>query len=100
MAQAARITANHANVYRFVDEALNRGILDVINETRGEFAEQSKARIRAWRRAFPDFHATIETTIAEGDWVAFHLRHERTHQGEFLWIGCVREPGRLPVDGL
>ena len=78
-AQAAGIEANKANIYRLVDEALDRGILEVVDETRGEFAEQSKARIRAWRRAFPDFH----TMIAEGDWVAFHLRHEGTHEGEF-----------------
>jgi predicted ester cyclase len=78
--------SNKANIHRFVDEALNRGILDVVDETRGEFAEQSKARIRAWRRAFPDFHTTIENMIAEGDWVAFQLRHEGTHLGEFLGI--------------
>jgi predicted ester cyclase len=84
--QSPSIEANKANIHRFVDEALNRGILDGVDETRGEFAEQSKARIRAWRRAFPDFHTTIENIIAEGDWVAFHLRHEGTHQGEFLGV--------------
>ena len=80
------VQANKANIYRFVDEALNQGILDVVDETRGEFAEQSKARIRAWREAFPDFDTTIENVIAEGDWVAFHLRHTGTHLGEFLGV--------------
>ena len=80
------IAANKANIVRFVDEALNRGILDVVDETRGEFAEQSKVRIRAWRHAFPDFHTTIENVVAEGDWVAFHLRHHGTHEGEFLGV--------------
>ncbi|MGZ6616225.1 MAG: ester cyclase [Solirubrobacteraceae bacterium] len=50
-----------------------------------------KVRIRAWRHAFPDFHTTIETMIADGDWVAFHLRHEGTHEASFLdWLrpGC------------
>lgn len=82
-AQAAGIEANKANIYRLVDEAIDCGILEVVDETRGEFAEQLKARIRAWRRAFPDFHTTIETMIAEGDCVAFHLRDEGTHEGEF-----------------
>jgi steroid delta-isomerase-like uncharacterized protein len=89
MRDAARQTegeANKANIYRFVEEALNHGDLDVVDETRGEFAEQSKARIRAWRQAFPDFQTTVETLVAEDDWVAFHLRHRGTHEGEFLGV--------------
>ena len=88
MALPAVTEANKANQRRFVDEALNRGILDVVDETRGELAEQAKARIRAFRRAFPDVHTTIETLIAEDDWVAFHLRHQGTHEGEFLGIAA------------
>ena len=88
MAAGHAIDANKANLRRFVDEALNRGILDVVDETRGEFAEQSKARIRAWRRAFPDFYTTIENLIAEEDWVAFHLRHVGTHKGDFLGVAA------------
>ncbi|MGE5101810.1 MAG: ester cyclase, partial [Deltaproteobacteria bacterium] len=53
-------------------------------ETRGEFAEQSKRRIVAWRTAFPDFTTSIEQLIAEGDWVAFRLKHSGTHKGDFL----------------
>lgn len=86
MARAAVIEANKANLHRFVDEALNQGILDVVDETLGEFAEQAKARIRGWRRGFPDFHTTIETLVAEDDWVAFHFRHRGTHLGEFLGV--------------
>jgi hypothetical protein len=67
MVSPAEIEANKANIHRFVDEALNRGILDVVDETRGHFAEQSEARIRAWRHAFPDFHTTIENVVAEDD---------------------------------
>jgi predicted ester cyclase len=86
MRRPEAVECNKANIYRFVDEALNRGILDVVDETRGEFAEHSKARIRAWRHAFPDFHTTVENVLAEGDWVAFQLRHEGTHLGEFLGV--------------
>lgn len=71
-------------VKRFVYNALDRGLLDVVDETRGEFAEQSKRRIIAWRTAFPDFTTSIEQLIAEGDWVAFRLKHSGTHKGEFL----------------
>jgi predicted ester cyclase len=81
-----REEANKANIYRFVDEALNRGIYAVVDESRGEFAGQSKGRIRAWRSAFPDFFTTIQVIVADGDWVAFRLHHEGTHRGEFLGV--------------
>jgi predicted ester cyclase len=80
---SAETEANKANIRRYVDEALNRGILDVIDETRGELTEHAKVKVQAWRTAFPDFHTTIETLVAEDDWVACHVRHQGTHQGEF-----------------
>ena len=73
-------------VQRFVSEALDQGLLDVVDETRGQFAEQSKRRIIAWRTAFPDFSTTIEQIVAEGDWIAFRLIHRGTHRGEFLGV--------------
>jgi predicted ester cyclase len=80
-------TWNKKNIVeRFVHEALNQGLLSVVDETRGEFAEQSKRRITAWRTAFPDFFTTIEQLLADGDWVAFRLRHCGTHRGEFLGV--------------
>jgi predicted ester cyclase len=75
-------------VERFVSEALDRGLLDVVDETRGAFAEQSKRRILAWRTAFPDFSTSIEQLVAEGDWVAFRLKHSGTHAGEFLGVAA------------
>ena len=83
MVPSTETEANKANIRRYVDEALNRGILDVIDETRGESAEHAKMKVRAWRTAFPDFHTTIETLVAEDDWVAYNVRHEGTHEGEF-----------------
>jgi len=80
---SAQTEANKANIRRYVDEALNRGILDVIDETRGDLAEHAKDKVRAWRTAFPDFHTTIETLVAEDDWVAYNVLHEGTHEGEF-----------------
>jgi predicted ester cyclase len=78
--------ANRANIHRFVEEGLNRGLLDVVDETRGRFADQSKRRMLASRHAFPDFHTTIENLVAEGTWVALHLRHQGTQRGEFLGV--------------
>jgi predicted ester cyclase len=46
------------------------------------------AAARSWRHAFSDFHTTIENVIAEEDWVAFQLRHEGTHLGEFPRNTC------------
>jgi predicted ester cyclase len=86
MAEIAQAWNKKNIVERFVSEALDRGLLDVVDETRGKFAEQSKQRIVAWRTAFPDFSTTIEQIVAEGDWVAFRLKHRGTHRGEFLGV--------------
>jgi predicted ester cyclase len=89
----ARTESNKRNIVeRFVHEALDRGLLDVVDETRGEFAEQSKRRIIAWRNAFPDFATSIEQIVAEGDWVAFRLKHTGTHKGELLGIAPTGRP--------
>jgi predicted ester cyclase len=85
----ARAAWNKKNIVeRFVREALDRGLLSVVDETRGEFAEQSKRRILAWRNAFPDFATSIEQLVAEGDWVAFRLKHTGTHKGEYMGIAA------------
>lgn len=73
-------------IVRFVEEALDGGRFDVVDETRGHFAEQAKARIRAWRDAFPDFATSIEQVVAEGDWLAARLKHTGTHRGQYLGI--------------
>ena len=91
MVPSTQIEANKANIGRYVDEALNRGILDVLDETRGELAEHAKMKVREWRTAFPDFHTTIETLIAEDDWVAYHVRHQGTHEGEFEGVAPTRK---------
>jgi len=65
---------------------MNRGIYDVVEQTRGHFAEGGKARMIELRTAFPDLETTIEQLIAEEDWVAHRMIHRGTHRGEFRGI--------------
>jgi predicted ester cyclase len=83
MGSSAEFEVNKASVQRLVDEALNGGTLEVVDETLGEPAERVKAMTRLWRAAFPDLYTTVKTMVAEDDWVAVHLCHQGTHEGEF-----------------
>jgi predicted ester cyclase len=47
--------------------------------------ELYKQYIVRTRTAFPDFHATIEEQIAEGDLVVTRWSVQGTHQGVVLW---------------
>ena len=40
----------------------------------------------AYFQAVPDVHATIDSMIAEGDWVAFRYTAHATHQGDMMGI--------------
>jgi predicted ester cyclase len=77
---------NKAGIRRFVDEALNRHNFEVVDQTRGEFAEGGKGRMRELLESFPDLRTEISTIIAEGDWVAHRMVHRGTHTGEFRGV--------------
>jgi predicted ester cyclase len=77
---------NKASIQRFVEEALNRGDLQVVDATRGEFAEGGKGRIQELRSGFPDLTTTIHPIVAEGDWVVHRMVHVGTHLGSFRGI--------------
>jgi steroid delta-isomerase-like uncharacterized protein len=91
---------NKALVNRLVEEVLNRGNLSVIDEiTSPDFIENEelppgippgreapKALFSMLFNAFPDFHATIEHLIAEGDTVVLHMTWTGTQKGEFMGI--------------
>ena len=90
---------NKALNRRFVEEVINEGNLDAIDElldpgvvdhaappgvpTGREGAKQFFAIVRS---AFPDLHHTIEDMIAEGDKVVMRSTWSGTHQGEFMGI--------------
>jgi steroid delta-isomerase-like uncharacterized protein len=83
---------------RFVEEVLNHGNIDLIDELLHEdFVEHeemppgvppgreaSKAMIPMLRNAFPDLHATVEDMIREGTKVVIRTRMRGTHRGEFM----------------
>ena len=90
---------NKALNRRFVEEVINQGNTDAIDElidpgvvdhaappgfpTGREGAKQFAAMMRS---AFPDLHLTIEDMIAEGDKVVMRSTWSGTHEGEFMGI--------------
>jgi steroid delta-isomerase-like uncharacterized protein len=91
---------NKAIVRRYLDEAVNKGNLGVIDEvmdpnyvnptlaigrTPGG-AERYKRGVSQTRAAFPDIQIRIESMIAEGDLVAYQSVWSGTHLGEWRGI--------------
>jgi predicted ester cyclase len=48
--------------------------------------EGCKQVARVFRDAFPDFHMTVEDTVAEGDLVVCRFNQTGTHRGELFGI--------------
>jgi predicted ester cyclase len=81
------MTAEHKLlVRRLVDEAVNAGSLQVLDEVaKGDFAVAARRWIGPFRDSFPDFTMEIVDLVADGEKVAAHFRCSGTHLGE--WIG-------------
>jgi steroid delta-isomerase-like uncharacterized protein len=91
---------NKALVNRLVEEVLNQQDLSVIDEIISpDFVEHEelppgvppgreapRALFSMLFNAFPDFYATIEHLIAEGDLVVLHMIWTGTQEGEFMGI--------------
>jgi steroid delta-isomerase-like uncharacterized protein len=89
-----------ALIQRFVEEAFNKGNVDVANEVyastfvahdptipEGQGSpEQVKQFVNTYLSAFPDGHTTVEDSISDGDKVAYRWTFRGTHQGELLGI--------------
>jgi predicted ester cyclase len=89
---------NTAAVNRLVNEAWNKGNLEVIDEILSPdyilhiSSPGAKDRdgyhqaVRLYREAFPDFLFTIDDKIAEGDKVVIRATMSGTHEGKFMGI--------------
>jgi predicted ester cyclase len=78
--------ANKAVVRRLVEEVLNGGRLEVIDELYApELAPAARRWITPFRASFPDVHMEIVDLIAEGDKVVGRFTCSATHQGQ--WLG-------------
>jgi steroid delta-isomerase-like uncharacterized protein len=91
---------NKAIFRKMVEEVFNRGNLGLIDELLApDFIEREelppgfptgregvKQLIGMLRRAFPDFKATIDDMVAEGDKAVIRMTWRGTHRGEFMGI--------------
>ncbi|HEX6541043.1 MAG TPA: ester cyclase [Ktedonobacterales bacterium] len=92
------VEENEALVRRFVEEFWNRGSSTAADELmtadatiilpgRGQVNKETfKAFAAALRRAFPDWHSTLEEMISEDDRVGELWTGRGTHQDEFQGI--------------
>lgn len=93
------VEANKFLVQRYYDEMWNVWNFDAANELlspdiifRGSLGTETRGReafceyMRTVRRAFPDFHNSIETIVAENDQVAARLKYTGTHEGEIFGV--------------
>ena len=73
-----------AIVQRYLDEILDKG--DLASLERLISSEALRARVRTFRRAFPDLSVVTDLLVAQGDLVAVHVRARGTHQAIFQGI--------------
>ena len=77
---------NKATVRRLIEEVLNGGRLEAIDELYApELASAAKRWITPFRASFPDVHMEVIELIAEGDKVVGRFTCSATHLGE--WQG-------------
>ena len=91
---------NKALIVRFVEELFNRGNMGVVDEIFApdfieneqlppgipEGREGVKMLPTILRSAFPDFKATIDDILAEGDKVVIRMTWSGTQKGEFMGV--------------
>jgi predicted ester cyclase len=80
------LEANKEVVRRLVEEVLNGGHLEIIDELYApQLASAAKRWIAPFRASFPDVDMEIAELIAEGDKVVGRFTCSATHLGE--WLG-------------
>lgn len=102
---------NIATSKRGLEEAFNRGNLDVLDEdTTEDFVghdpimgeqdrESAKQQIAGYRQAFPDIHITIEDIFASSDKVVIRWSGQGTFENEFMGLQPTHQVGD-PVRGI
>jgi steroid delta-isomerase-like uncharacterized protein len=106
MAANGQVEAHKDLVRRFVDEFWNRGHLTAADELMTRDAlihepvagtpEDLKAVATTVRAAFPDWHATVDELVVEGDRVAERWTGHGTHKGEFQGISPTGKSVAVP----
>jgi len=99
MASTTRIEENKRIARRYPEEVATGRNVDLIDELstedfveHGPFGEDThgreadKEQMRAFLAAIPDFEATVEDVVAEGDTVAMRVTLRGTHEGELMGI--------------
>jgi predicted ester cyclase len=80
------IEHNKAVIRRLIEEVLNGGQLEVIDELYApELAGAARRWITPFRTSFPDVHMEVVDLIAEGDKVVGRFTCSATHLG--AWLG-------------
>jgi predicted ester cyclase len=76
---------NKATIRRLIEEVLNGGHLELIDELYApELAPAAKRWITPFRASFPDVHMEVIELIAEGDKVVGRFTCSATHTGAWL----------------
>lgn len=90
-------TENERIARRVPEDIATEGNLDLVREVYTEDAvehgpfgrdvrgnEAIEETLASYRDAFPDFSATVEDVVAQGDTVAMRVTLRGTHEGEFM----------------
>jgi len=105
------VTANQQTILAFIEDVLNQGRFERINDLvlenfieldplpgQQQGREGLKAVLVQFRSAFPDIHWTVSEQIAEGDKVVTRFTWTGTHRDVFLGIPATGR--RVEVKGV
>lgn len=86
MVESDVLQQNKTIVRQLIDEVMNAGRLDMIDELYAPtLASAARRWIASFRESFPDMQMEIVDLIAEGDQVVGRFRCSGTHLG--VWLG-------------